>query len=83
VFGGAVGQAVLGLVVAGSGLVWCAVKAVQMSASEAGTVNFAWIQPAVLMTPQVKDAGWVAAALGVSLLSWLLARRLIGRGGLV
>ncbi len=76
-------RALPGMIVAGAGLVWCAVKAVQMGVSEAGTVSLMPLQPAVLMTPQVKDAGWVAAALGVSLLSWLLARRLLGRGGLV
>ncbi len=31
----------------------------------------------------VESAGWVALALGVSLLSWLLSRRLAGRGGLL
>lgn len=31
----------------------------------------------------VESAGWVAMALGVSLLSWLLSRRLAGRGGLL
>ena len=37
----------------------------------------------VQMTGTLEDAGWVAAALGVSLLSWLLARRMIGRSGLI
>ena len=32
---------------------------------------------------QIEQAGWIAMALGVSLLSWLLARRLAGRGGLL
>jgi hypothetical protein len=31
----------------------------------------------------VEQAGWVALALGISLLSWLLSRRLAGRGGLL
>ncbi len=31
----------------------------------------------------LEQAGWVALALGVSLLSWLLSRRLAGRGGLL
>ncbi len=35
------------------------------------------------MTGTLEDAGWVAAALGMSLLSWLLARRMVGRGGLI
>jgi hypothetical protein len=30
-----------------------------------------------------EQAGWVALALGVSLLSWLLSRRLAGRSGLL
>jgi len=38
--------------------------------------------PAALIAPAVQ-AGWVAMALGVSLLCWLLARRLAGRGGLL
>jgi hypothetical protein len=31
----------------------------------------------------IESAGWVAMALGVSLVSWLLSRRLAGRGGLL
>ncbi len=31
----------------------------------------------------IESAGWVALALGVSLISWLLSRRLAGRGGLL
>jgi hypothetical protein len=38
--------------------------------------------PAALDLP-VESAGWVALALGVTLLSWLLSRRLAGRGGLL
>ena len=38
--------------------------------------------PAALVVP-VESAGWVALALGATLLSLLLARRLAGRGGLL
>ncbi|MGA8743466.1 MAG: hypothetical protein WB561_19910, partial [Terracidiphilus sp.] len=38
---------------------------------------------APLQTGTLESAGWVAAALGVSLLSWLLARRMIGSSGLI
>jgi hypothetical protein len=31
----------------------------------------------------VEQAGWVALALGLTLLCWLLSRRLVGRGGLL
>lgn len=38
--------------------------------------------PAALIGP-ADQAGWVALGLGASLLSWLLSRRLAGRGGLL
>jgi hypothetical protein len=38
--------------------------------------------PVALDVP-VEQAGWLALALGVTLLSWLLSRRLAGRGGLL
>jgi hypothetical protein len=38
--------------------------------------------PAALVVP-VEQTGWVALALGVTLLSWLFSRRLAGRGGLL
>ncbi len=37
---------------------------------------------AALVAP-VESAGWVALALGISLLCWLLSRRLAGSGGLL
>lgn len=44
--------------------------------------------PATLQVPPglvqpMEQAGWVALALGLSLASWLLARRLAGRSGLL
>ena len=39
--------------------------------------------PSVVQVRSLEQAGWVAMALGVSLLSWLLSRRLAGRGGLL
>ena len=38
--------------------------------------------PAVMVQP-MEQVGWVALALGASLLSWLLSRRLAGRSGLL
>jgi hypothetical protein len=38
--------------------------------------------PAALVAP-IESAGWVALALGISLASWLLSRRLVGSGGLL
>jgi hypothetical protein len=39
------------------------------------------LSPAVVAS--VQSAGWVALALGASLVSWLFSRRLAGRGGLL
>jgi hypothetical protein len=35
------------------------------------------------MTLPLQQAGWVALALGISLASWLLARRFAGRSALL
>jgi len=47
--------------------------------------SFAFTPPHLAGGPLgfVEQAGWVAMALGVSLFSWLLSRRLAGRGGLL
>ena len=80
-------RAVPGAVLALGGVAWIGVEAVRQG-MRAGVPNLR--MPGVLqvhmppnMTGTLEDAGWVAAALGTSLLSWLLARRMIGRGGLL
>jgi hypothetical protein len=37
----------------------------------------------VVQMRSLEQAGWVALALGMSLVSWLISRRLAGRGGLL
>jgi hypothetical protein len=37
----------------------------------------------VAMERPLEQAGWIALALGVSLFSWLLSKRLAGRSGLL
>jgi hypothetical protein len=70
-------RALPGMIVVGVGLVWCVVQLVQMGIAEANS-------PVVItITPRVESAGGVAMALGVSLLSWLVARRITGRRGMV
>jgi len=76
-------RALPGMIVVGVGLVWCLVQLVRMGIAEAKTPVLITMHPATLMTPHIESAGAVAAALGVSLLSWLLARRVVGRRGLV
>ena len=76
-------RALPGMIVVGVGLVWCLVQLVRMGIAEAKAPVLITLHPAALMTPRVESAGAVAAALGLSLLSWLLARRVIGLRGLV
>lgn len=47
--------------------------------------DIAFTQPplSIAVTRPVEQAGWVAAALAVSLLSWLVSRRLTGQSGLL
>lgn len=51
------------------------------------SVQNSFIQPPMHLSPTlvapVEQAGWVALALGLSLLSWLFSRLLAGRGGLL
>jgi hypothetical protein len=76
-------RALPGMIVVGVGLVWCLVLLVRMGIAEAKTPVLVALRPAALMTLRVESAGAVMAALGVSLLSWLLARRIAGSRGLV
>jgi hypothetical protein len=76
-------RALPGMVIAAAVLVWCAVKLVQMGIAAARTPMLVELHPSSSMIRSAEDAGWVAAALGVSLLSWLLARRMVGRSGLI
>jgi hypothetical protein len=76
-------RALPGMIVVGVALVWCAVQLVRMGIAEAKTPVLITLHPAALMTPRMGSAGGVAAALGVSLLSWLFARRVAGRRGLI
>ncbi len=76
-------RAMPGMILVGMALVWCVVQLVRMGIAEAKTPVLIPLHPAASMTPPVQSAGWVATALGISLLSWLLARRLAGRRGLV
>jgi hypothetical protein len=64
-------------------LVWCGVELVRRGLPEMQTEMFAGSQLPAAMVQPVKDAGWVAVALGLSLCSWLLSRRLVGRSGLL
>ena len=53
------------------------------SLAAAGSASLAMPHLSAAAVQPFEPAGWVALALGTSLLSWLLARRLTGRSGLL
>jgi hypothetical protein len=81
------------LLLAGGGIVWSIVEVIRIGMPGLGLTTRgqsaqSWwtISLPPLSSNQVhslEQAGWVALALGMSLVSWLLSRRLAGRGGLL
>src|SRR5271157_1457738 len=86
------------LLLAGGGICWSTVEMVRLGGPGLGLIareltglsqiGLSWLTNplANLSAAQarpVEQAGWVALALGTSLVSWLLSRRLAGRGGLL
>jgi hypothetical protein len=74
-------RAIPGIVLTAGVFGWGAVELIRAGLPEMNSLPPLQL-PAALVAP-AEQAGWVAMALGVSLLSWLLARRLAGRGGLL
>ncbi len=81
-------RAVAGILLVGGVFGWGAVEMVRLGllvlslpALNALTLTLPHLS-AAFVAP-VESAGWVALALGVSLLCWLLSRRLAGSGGLL
>jgi len=62
---------------------WGAVELVRLGLPVARSFTFTTPHLSAAYARPVESAGWVALALGVSLASWLLSRRLAGRGGLL
>ncbi len=72
-----------GILIATGVLSWGAFKMIRQGLPEIRSVSLAAPHlPAAAIQP-AEQAGWVALALGISLLSWLLSRRLAGRSGLL
>jgi hypothetical protein len=62
---------------------WGTVKLIRLDLLTPALLRFTLPPLSSAVIGQIEQAGWIAMALGVSLLSWLLARRLAGRGGLL
>ncbi|MGA9585540.1 MAG: hypothetical protein WBQ95_09445 [Terracidiphilus sp.] len=79
-------RVVPGAVVTFGGVAWIGVEVARQAVRSLPDLRVAGASTLhlhVQVTGTFEDAGWVAAALGLSLLSWLLARRMVGRGGLI
>ena len=62
---------------------WGAVELVRSGASTLPTIPLTALHLSAASAHAAESAGWVALALGVSLVSWLVSRRLAGSGGLL
>jgi hypothetical protein len=71
------------LVFVTSVLGWILFKLVQLGLPAVSTLPQAFPHLSATAERPLEQAGWVALALGASLLSWLLSRRLAGRSGLL
>jgi hypothetical protein len=62
---------------------WGAIELIRLGLPELDSLTLTAPHLSSAGVHSFESAGWVALALGVSLASWLLSRRLAGRGGLL
>jgi hypothetical protein len=76
-------RAVPGILLAAGVFGWGAVELIRSGVPMPHSIPLTVPNLTVAHVHSVESAGWVALALGISLASWLLSRRLAGRGGLL
>lgn len=80
-------RALPGILIALAVLGWSAVELIRFTAAALRGVSWAAALPKLdlpaSLTGTMGQAGWLALALGASAVSWFVARRLIGRSGLL
>lgn len=76
-------RALPGIVVIAAALCWLGFEAMRLGISRAGEASLAQAHFTLAAGRELEPVGWVAAALGVALLSWLLSRRFAGGSGLL
>lgn len=76
-------RAVPGILLAAGVLGWGAVVLVRSGLPALREISLTPPSLSAAAMRPLEEAGWVAMALGASLLSWLLSRRLAGRSGLL
>jgi len=72
-------RAVPGFVLIAAASGWGAVEFVRVGVPMIKAQTLSMPHDSFMMTQPLRQAGWVALALGISLASWLLARRMMGR----
>ena len=76
-------RAIPGILLAGGVFAWSAVVLFRYGLPPVSGIPLIQPQHLAALERPIEETGWVALALGVSLLSWLLSRRLAGRSGLL
>ncbi|HUH63944.1 MAG TPA: hypothetical protein VLZ50_13150 [Terracidiphilus sp.] len=76
-------RAVPGMVLAGGGLGWCVYQFAQMANAAAGHVALPALHLSTTFNRPLQQIGWVGLALGAALISWLFAKRMAGRSGML
>ena len=76
-------RAIPGILLAVGVLGWGGVELVRAALPAMRGISLSAPHISVALTRSIEDAGWVALALGISLVCSLLSRRLAGRSGLL
>jgi len=76
-------RAIPGILLTAGVFGWGAVELVRLGLPMARSLTIIAPHLSAAYVRTVESAGWVALALGISLASWMLSRRLAGRGGLL
>jgi hypothetical protein len=70
-------------IVVAIGFAWCVGQLMRMGIATAAVPMLIRLQPALFVNPRVESVVWAAAALALSAVPWLIARRLVRHRGLV
>ncbi len=76
-------RALPGIVLAAAVLGWCGFELARVVLANAREISFAQVHLTAAAGRALEPAGWVAVALAASMLSWLFARQMAGRSGLL
>jgi hypothetical protein len=75
-------RAVPGILLAGGVFGWGAYEFIRHGVPTGDSIAFTPVHISAALERPLEQAGWVAMALAVSLVSWLLSRRIAGQSGL-